>query len=152
MTVTHCALTISSFAASSEMQGNAIRIGLSGQMAASALYTELKCDRLMVDTAANVTQGKTDYTVSKGTGKAVLFVYVASCTTVDEYAAWLAENPITVLIPYASPYTLQLDAQGLDMLKGSNALWSDCGDTSVTYIADTKTYIDNAIAKALAAE
>lgn len=42
--------------------------------------------------------------------------------------------------------TIQLDPQTLEMLKGHNAVWSDTGDTSLVYVADTKLYIDNAVA------
>lgn len=59
------------------------------------------------------------------------------------FTAALAANPVNIVYRLASPYTLQLDPQTLDMLKGYNALWSDTGDTAVTYVADTKLYIDN---------
>lgn len=36
-----------------------------------------------------------------------------------------------------APETYQLDPQQLTLLKGYNALWSDAGDTAVTYIAGT---------------
>lgn len=51
----------------------------------------------------------------------------------------------------AEPYSVQLDPQQLDMLKGENALWSDTGDTALIYTADTKLYIDNAMAAMVAA-
>lgn len=71
--------------------------------------------------------------------------------TVTDFGNWLeeqyaAETPVTVVYLLNEPYTLQLTPQQLDLLKGSNSLWSDSGNTSVTYIADTKMYIDNAIA------
>ena len=47
--------------------------------------------------------------------------------------------------------TIQLDPQTLEMLKGHNAVWSDTGDTSLVYVADTKLYIDNAVAAIAAA-
>lgn len=62
--------------------------------------------------------------------------------------AWFAEQaaagtPVQIVYQLAEPYTIQLDPQTLDMLKGNNAVWSDCGDTAVSYVADTKLYIDN---------
>lgn len=59
-------------------------------------------------------------------------------------------NGAQVVYPLETPYTIQLDPQTLTLLKGSNAVWSDCGDTSIAYIADTKLYIDSKFA-ALAA-
>ena len=42
----------------------------------------------------------------------------------------------------AEPKTFQLTPQQLETLKGLNKVWSDCGDTSLVYVADTKMYID----------
>ncbi len=43
----------------------------------------------------------------------------------------------------AEPIIYQLPVQPQPTLyKGGNTLWSDCGSTSVTYIADTKLYVD----------
>lgn len=69
-------------------------------------------------------------------------------TSVDAVEAYLAEQaeagtPVTLVYPLETPYTVRIDPQQLTLLKGSNALWSDTGDTSVTYTADTKMYIDN---------
>lgn len=57
-----------------------------------------------------------------------------------------AGRPVQVVYHLAEPYTIQLTAQQLDMIKGNNSLWSDCGETSVTYVADTKLYIDGKFA------
>lgn len=51
----------------------------------------------------------------------------------------------------AAPVTHQFDAQTVEILKGHNAVWSDTGDTSLVYVADTKLYIDNAVAAIAAA-
>lgn len=51
----------------------------------------------------------------------------------------------------AAPRTAQLAPQTLSMLKGENNIWSDTGDTSLTYNADIKMYIDAAIAEIAAA-
>lgn len=76
--------------------------------------------------------------------------------TEDDFKAWLeaqytAGTPVQIVCKLADPYTIQLTPQQLDMLKGYNALWSDTGDTHVSYIADTRMYIDNAIAAIAAA-
>ena len=83
------------------------------------------------------------------------FAWGESDATVAEFQDWLEEQyaagtPVTLCTLLKEPYTIQLSPQQLDLLKGSNRLWCDCGDTSVAYVADTKLYIDNAIA-ALAA-
>lgn len=73
-----------------------------------------------------------------------------SVGTLDGLKAYLAAQaaagmPVTVVYLLKPAYytTHQLDPQTLEMLKGYNAVWSDTGDTSVVYIADTKMYIDN---------
>lgn len=53
-----------------------------------------------------------------------------------------AGTPVTVVYP-VTPQTIQLTAQQLETLKGINTVWSDCGETTLAYIADTKIYIDN---------
>lgn len=52
----------------------------------------------------------------------------------------------------ATPRTAQIAPQALDMLNGENCVWSDAGNTALTYNADIKLYIDNAIASITAAE
>jgi hypothetical protein len=52
----------------------------------------------------------------------------------------------------ATPRTAQVAPQVLDMLQGENCVWSDAGNTALTYNADIKLYIDNAIASITAAE
>lgn len=71
----------------------------------------------------------------------------------NNFKAYLADQaaegkPVTLVWPLkpASHRTIQLTPQQLDMLKGENHVWSDSGDTRLVYIADTKMYIDNALA------
>ena len=67
---------------------------------------------------------------------------------IDAFKAWLAEQyaagtPVQVAYKLETPQTYQLTPQQLDTIKGSNNVWSDCGETTLTYVADTKLYIDN---------
>lgn len=48
-----------------------------------------------------------------------------------------------MLVYKKTPQTYQLTPQQLETLKGVNNVWSDCGSTEITYVADTKLYIDN---------
>lgn len=52
---------------------------------------------------------------------------------------------VDFVIPINNPYDIQLTPQQLTLLRGRNALSSSTGDTAVTYIADTRLYIDNAV-------
>lgn len=46
-------------------------------------------------------------------------------------------------VELSEPRIIKIDQQTLKMFEGCNAVWSDGGDTSLAYIADTKMYIDN---------
>lgn len=48
-----------------------------------------------------------------------------------------------VVYPLAEPYTIQLDPQTLDMLRGYNTLWCRTGSTAVGYVADTQMYVES---------
>lgn len=71
--------------------------------------------------------------------------------TTDEFNALLAASPVTVICELTTPYTIQLTPQQLETLKGTNNVWSDCGDTTISYVADTQLYIDNKLAAIAAA-
>ena len=57
-----------------------------------------------------------------------------------------AGTPVQVLHRLKEPRTVQLDPQTLALLRGENRIWSEAGASAVGYIADTKIYIDNAVA------
>lgn len=59
-------------------------------------------------------------------------------------------NGQTLVYPLAAPVSVQLTAQQLTTLLGTNNVWSDGGNVSVEYVADTKAYIAKVIAAALA--
>lgn len=73
--------------------------------------------------------------------------YPAAATVADFHAFLTAQaeagTPVQVVYKIATPYNIQLDPQQLDLLKGSNTIWSDTGNTLITYPVDTKLYIDN---------
>jgi hypothetical protein len=54
-----------------------------------------------------------------------------------------AMNGQTLVYKLATPQTYQLTGQQLMTLLGSNNVWADTGDVTVTYPADTKLYIQN---------
>ena len=70
--------------------------------------------------------------------------------------AWLAAQaaagtPVQIVYQLAEPYTVQITPQMMSTLRGMNHVWSNSGNTDITYIADTKMYIDKAIATLVAA-
>lgn len=74
----------------------------------------------------------------------------AIAPSVEEWKAKLNENPIQVVYPLATPITYTLTPTEIRTLLGTNNIWSDAGDVSVKYDADTKLYIDGKIAELVA--
>ena len=64
-------------------------------------------------------------------------------TNVANARAWLAQNPLHVVYALAEPVTVTLSPETLSTLLGNNVVWSDAGEVTIQYRADTKLYIDN---------
>ena len=83
--------------------------------------------------------GKFSITVTK---RVISVIPDQTIQTKSAYDAYLAEHPLQVCYPLATPLTVQLTPEQLSTLLGTNNIWADTGDVSVTYRADTKRYID----------
>lgn len=89
-----------------------------------------------------------------GTGYAtggLKFIIDASVTTATRFYVYLPEGQVDdtqdIQIAWAiQPQTYQLTPQEIRTLLGVNNMWSDGDSMDVTYVADTKMYIDNKIA------
>ena len=71
----------------------------------------------------------------------------AGFSTLADFRTWLDENNLQVCYELATPQTYQLTPTEVRTLLGGNTIYTDAGDVSVEYIADTKLYIDNKIAE-----
>ena len=59
-------------------------------------------------------------------------------TSREAWSAYLAENPLEVVVELATPYTVQLDPVTLSTLIGENVVWTDTnGDNTITYLKKT---------------
>lgn len=81
---------------------------------------------------------------------------VADFATLEAFRSYIANQytagtPVTISYKLATPITYALTPQEVRTLLGENNIWSDAGSMAVEYPADTKTYIDNKIAEAIAA-
>lgn len=66
--------------------------------------------------------------------------------TIDQVKADAVAGKIAIVYELATPVTYQLtDLEVIETLKGLNNIWADTGDVSVSYRADTKRYVDDAI-------
>lgn len=63
----------------------------------------------------------------------------AEYTNFSDKASWieyLQSNPVDVIYELATPVTYQLDPVAVAMLRGTNNLWADTGDTTLAYRQD----------------
>lgn len=58
------------------------------------------------------------------------------------FTTWLGSNNLQVVYKLAQPLTVQLSPSTLSTLLGDNNIWASTGQTSVTYRADTKLFIE----------
>lgn len=90
-------------------------------------YTGLLCDRYVAEYGSgeycrwNTTQGD-------------LFQVCNSQMTLEEFTAMLAANPMTIVYDVV-PFEIYVDSNMFELYAGKNAIWSDCGITSLTYTA-----------------
>ena len=76
---------------------------------------------------------------------------IPGVTDGNTWKDYLANNNLEVCYPLATPTEIQLTSQEVRTLLGENNIWSDAGDMTVEYPADTKLYIDQKITEAIAA-
>lgn len=55
--------------------------------------------------------------------------------TVDDWKYFLTQNPMMVLFPLAEPLTYTLTPTEIPLAEGANTIWSDTGDSKLTYKA-----------------
>ena len=69
----------------------------------------------------------------------------------EGFAAYLDAHPLEIVYDLAAPEEIQLTPQQLSTLKGTNNVWSDCGDTTLSYVADTEMWATQKFAAIAAA-
>ena len=86
-------------------------------------------------TVANIENGK--FAIGYSSGSAVLRTVFKDTryTTVQEWTDALATNHIQLCYKLATPQTIQLTPQQVELLLGENNIWSD-GEMTLTYLAD----------------
>jgi len=76
-----------------------------------------------------------------------LYVQIPPLDNVDDFMALVDGHQL--MYELATPITIDLTPIEISILTGqTNNIWADCGNVSVEYAADLKTYIDNKIAAA----
>ena len=77
--------------------------------------------------------------------KTAITVYDERFTDAENAKQLLQDEGFELVYKIIAPYTIQLTPRQLSTLKGINNVWSDAGETEVTYAADSKMYIDNLV-------
>ena len=54
-------------------------------------------------------------------------------STLAALKTWLGSNPLQIVYPLATPLTVNLTAQEIELLQGANNVWADSGDVTVEY-------------------
>lgn len=68
-------------------------------------------------------------------------------STVEQFRTFLSTKNLQVVYALETPVTYQFTPTEVKTLLGQNNIWADTGDSSVSYRADTKKYIDAKIAE-----
>lgn len=79
----------------------------------------------------------------------VCYVAVQDSSYSDATAFKTAMSGVQLCYQLATPITYHLTPTEIKSLLGDNNVWADCGNTEVTYRADTKLYIEKKIAEVI---
>lgn len=77
-------------------------------------------------------------------GTANINAKLNSVSTAKEFKTVVSGQQLVYKL--VEPFTVQLSPQTISTILGQNNIWADSGNVAVTYVADTKLYIDSAIA------
>ena len=120
-------------------QGNLFRHTQSDRESGPLINKNVLCNRFdVVDNAvrANGTLS------SPNNGGLYFFDFIYNdCSSLAEWRTWLASNNVQVVYPLATPQTYQLTPQQIDLLLGTNHLWSD-GELTIVYGADIQRWVE----------
>lgn len=73
-------------------------------------------------------------------------------STVDEFKSWLDTQDVQIVYPAQEPVTIQLTPQEILALSGTNTLYTDTGDTTVSGRADPNAIIQQLASRIAALE
>jgi hypothetical protein len=115
----------------------------SSHKAACSMFSVL--DNPIIIAAQGFANNAADCQIASSAGNKQVYVRYDAIT--DAAAFKTAVTGQTLVYPLATPQTYQLTPTEVRTILGGNTIYTDAGDVSVEYIADTKLYIDNKIAE-----
>jgi len=90
-----------------------------------------------------------EYTDGSGARKILIIARSAIPLSQSEWKAQYPDLVIQVVLPLLEPKTFQLTPREIIAITGGGILSSDCGNTSVTFQAELKKYVDKKIQEAV---
>lgn len=151
LTVTHGIIDLATATAKSFLAGmanNGYRIGYAITNALAPNYNTVISNVLVAGSVLNSAVWQVYRTCIYQTS---LFVTVPNDYDTREKAqSHLASLGAVCVYPLATPITYQLTPTEVTTLLGTNNIWADTGDTSVTYRADIQKYIQKKISEVTA--
>ena len=111
----------------------------------SAVNNGIKVDQFSLQ--VNVTNNTNTNAMAVFTSKIIRWVDTNRMTiTKEDYNAYLASNPITILYPLATPIVVYAsNTAEIPTIVGDNQVYANTGDVAVKYFLDIKKYIDNLV-------
>lgn len=100
------------------------------------------CNYLTAQTSAIAATQTNGFLVHQNGSTIYIRLSTSYASTVAELRTWLADNPLQIVYGLTTPQTYQLTGQQLKTLYGTNNLFSNVGNVSVTYPTDTKLFIE----------
>ena len=106
--------------------------------------SDIQCDIFNASSPNDVWQGKNNNTINIAISSDWQRIRIYNVDLVGKTESEVAEfmTGKTIVYPLATPIEISLTSEIITMLKGVNSLWSDNGETSVSYIADLGLYIN----------
>lgn len=147
------------------MDGSNIDASASGQQEGSYLVNiETVSDMLtgnynvgLSTICSNKRSGKEKNTIRFGANNKKVYLYLDESfagKTPTELRKYFVENPFTIVYPLEEPIVNELSVEEVQKIlalhtnKTNTTIWNDQNaDMQITYVADTKTYIDNKMAE-----
>ena len=100
--------------------------------------TGVICSQYPPDSQVSISDTMTDKTwIRTGAG-----IIIKDTDYTDAASFKSAMSGVQLVYPLATPVTYTIDPMTLTLLRGNNALWADCGDTTLTYRQDVATVLE----------
>lgn len=98
------------------------------------------CDKIKVSNASDIYYGREDYIIASNVSSSYKQICIrldSSYDTIGKLQTFLTNTPINIAYEMQSSFTVQLTPTQVKLLQSKNILFSNCGDTKLTYRDNT---------------